>query len=109
MALNCGAVTRELFGSELFGHAPGAFPGAQSGREGLLASAQGGTVFLDHVSELSSSAQSALLRVLEDGVIRPVGTERDVQLDLRFLLATSKSLAEEASAGRLLDFPALRA
>lgn len=101
--ISCGSIPTETIESELFGHAPGAFPGAQGGREGLLASAQGGTVFLDEVSELDATAQSALLRVLEDGMIRPVGTERDIQLDLRFVLATSKDLSQLVSAGKFRE------
>ncbi|MGI3165019.1 sigma-54-dependent transcriptional regulator [Pseudooceanicola sp. 200-1SW] len=101
--ISCGAIPAEMIEMELFGHAPGAFPGAQGGREGLLASAQGGTVFLDEVAGLGPAAQSALLRVLEDGVIRPVGTERTVQLDLRFVLATSRDLAREVAEGRFRE------
>lgn len=101
--ISCGSIPAEMIEIELFGHAPGAFPGAQGGREGLLASAQGGTVFLDEISELDAAAQSALLRVLEDGLIRPVGTERDIQLDLRFVLATSRDLTAEVRAGRFRE------
>ncbi|MEY8828207.1 sigma-54-dependent transcriptional regulator [Sedimentitalea sp. XS_ASV28] len=97
--IQCGAIPADMIEYELFGHAPGAFPGAQTGREGLLAHASGGTVFLDDVSELSASAQTALLRVLEDGVIRPIGTGRDVQLDLRFIIASSRSLHMAVQAG----------
>ena len=101
--ISCGAIPAEMIEMELFGHAPGAFPGAGEGREGLLASAQGGTVFLDEVAGLGPAAQTALLRVLEDGMIRPVGTERDTQLDLRFVLATSKDLAREVAEGRFRE------
>lgn len=101
--ISCGSIPADMIEVELFGYAPEAFPGTKAGREGLLASAQGGTVFLDHVSELGPGAQSALLRVLDDGMIRPIGTERNVQLDLRFLFATSKSLAAEVAAGRFRE------
>ncbi|AHD02214.1 sigma-54-dependent transcriptional regulator [Leisingera methylohalidivorans] len=98
--VQCGAIPADVIEYELFGHAPGAFPGAPAAaREGLLASAQGGTVFLDEIGELSSSAQNALLRVLEDGRIRPVGTERTVQLDVRFVMSSSRALAEAVAAG----------
>ncbi|WP_306153413.1 sigma-54 dependent transcriptional regulator [Roseovarius sp. MMSF_3281] len=97
--IQCGAIPADMIEYELFGHGIGAFHGAQSGREGLLAQASSGTVFLDDVSELSTGAQTALLRVLEDGVIRPIGTGRDVQLDLRFVIATSKSLQDAVAAG----------
>lgn len=101
--IQCGAIPAELIEYELFGHGAGAFPGAQGAREGLLAQASGGTVFLDDVSELSISAQTALLRVLEDGVIRPIGTGRAVQLDLRFVIASGKPLAEAVQAGRFRE------
>ncbi|QCO56150.1 sigma-54-dependent Fis family transcriptional regulator [Pseudorhodobacter turbinis] len=99
VSIQCGAIPAEMIEFELFGHAKGAFPGAQSGREGLLASASGGTVFLDDVSELTAGAQTALLRVLEDGIIRPIGTSRDVQLDLRFVISTAKSLPQAVQDG----------
>lgn len=99
----CGAMPADTVEFELFGHAPHAFPGAQAGREGLLASAQGGTVFLDEVAELPLAAQTALLRVLEDGTIRPLGTERALRLDLRFVLASSKPLAPAVAAGRFRE------
>lgn len=101
--INCAAIPSDMIEIELFGHAPGAFPGAQGPREGLLPSAEGGTVFLDEVAELDASAQSALLRVLEDGLVRPVGTERSIQLDLRFILATSKSLEQQVAEGRFRE------
>lgn len=101
--VQCGAIPADVIEYELFGHAPGAFPGAPAGREGLLASAQGGTVFLDEISELSPSAQGALLRVLEDGRIRPIGTERAVQLDLRFVMSSSRPLAEAVAAGNFRE------
>jgi DNA-binding NtrC family response regulator len=88
---------------ELFGHAEGAFPGAQAAREGLLASAQGGTVFIDEATELSLSAQAALLRVLDDGQVRPIGTTVAIQLDLRFVFASSKPLDAEVAAGRFRE------
>ena len=101
----CGSIPRDMIEAELFGHAGGAVAGVQGGapREGLLASAQGGTVFLDEVAELSPAAQAALLRVLEDGAIRPMGTQRDVHLDLRFVMTTSKPLVEAVAAGRFRE------
>ncbi|WP_083195153.1 sigma-54 dependent transcriptional regulator [Pararhodobacter sp. CCB-MM2] len=101
--IQCGSIPEDRIEVELFGHAAGAYPGAQAGREGLLASANGGTVFLDEVAELSPAAQNALLRVLEDGVIRPVGTERAMQLDLRFVLSSSRPLQAEVEAGRFRE------
>ena len=99
IAIQCGAIPSDMIEYELFGHGAGAFPGAQGGREGLLAQASGGTVFLDDVSELSTSAQTALLRVVEDGMIRPIGTGRDIQLDLRFVFASSNSLQKAVQDG----------
>ena len=101
--IQCGSIPAETIEYELFGHAPGAFPGAQTGREGLLASAMGGTVFLDEVCELSPAAQTALLRVLDDGIIRPLGTERDVQLDLRFVMSSSRPPSQAVAEGRLRE------
>ncbi|WP_155829373.1 sigma-54-dependent transcriptional regulator [Halomonas huangheensis] len=101
--INCSAIPADMMESELFGHVAGAFPGANSAREGLLPSARGGTVFLDDVAGLSSSAQSALLRVLEDGTVRPVGAEREIPLDLRFVLATSHALDREVVEGRFRE------
>lgn len=99
LSIQCGAIPSDMIEYELFGHAAGAFPGAQSEREGLLASASGGTVFLDDVSELSANAQTALLRVLENGIIRPIGTSRDVQLNLRFVISTTKPLSQAVADG----------
>ncbi|PTW51394.1 DNA-binding NtrC family response regulator [Rhodovulum kholense] len=103
VAIQCGAIPADMIEYELFGHAAGAFPGARSGREGLLASASGGTVFLDDVSELGANAQTALLRVLEDGVIRPIGTERDIQLQLRFVIASTRPLQKAVQEGRFRE------
>nr|WP_245846911.1 sigma-54 dependent transcriptional regulator [Paracoccus seriniphilus] len=98
--INCATIPSDMIEVELYGHAAGIHPGATTAREGLLVSAQGGTVFIDEVAELDAPAQSALLRVLEDGLVRPVGTERSLQLDARFILATSKSLEQEVAEGR---------
>lgn len=98
--INCAAIPSDRIEAELFGHVAGALPGIAEGREGFLPSAQGGTVFLDEVAELSPAAQSALLRVVEDGRIRPLGAARDLALDLRFVLASSRPLEPEVAAGR---------
>ncbi|WP_418595687.1 sigma-54-dependent transcriptional regulator [Ponticoccus sp. (in: a-proteobacteria)] len=101
--IQCGTIPNDMIELELFGHAAGVVPGAVGSREGLLASAGGGTVFLDEVSELGPGAQRALLRVLEDGVIRPVGTERAVQLDVRFVMSTTRPLRAAVEAGRFRE------
>lgn len=101
--VNCAAIPAEMLEIELFGHTRGAFPGADAPREGLLVSAQGGTVFLDEIGELSASAQTALLRVIEDRTIRPIGAERELPLDIRLVFATSKHLPGEVAAGRFRE------
>jgi DNA-binding NtrC family response regulator len=101
--INCSTIPADLLEMELFGHTRGAFAGAEQRREGLFVSAEGGTVFFDEIAELPKAAQAALLRVLEDQTIRPVGSEREVPLDLRFVFATSKHLAAEVDAGRFRD------
>jgi DNA-binding NtrC family response regulator len=101
--VNCAAIPADMLEIELFGHTRGAFPGADAPREGLLVSAQGGTVFLDEIGELSASAQTALRRVIEDRAVRPVGSERERPLDIRLVFATSKNLPEEVAAGRFRE------
>jgi DNA-binding NtrC family response regulator len=86
--------------SELFGHLKGAFTGAESMREGLFMHAQGGTLFLDEIGELPPATQSKLLRALEDRRIRPVGSEREIPVDLRFIFATNAELEKEVRQGR---------
>jgi transcriptional regulator with PAS, ATPase and Fis domain len=86
--------------AELFGHLKGAFTGADSGREGLFLYAHGGTLFLDEIGELPLPMQSKLLRVLEDRRVRPVGSEREVPVDLRLIFATNADLQKEVEKGR---------
>ncbi len=98
--VNCGAIPPDMIESELFGHLKGAFTGAERAREGLFVHAQGGTLFLDEISEMPLATQSKLLRVLEDRKVRPVGAEREVPVDLRFIFATNAELEKEVQAGR---------
>lgn len=98
--VNCAAIPPDMMESELFGHVAGAFTGATAGREGLFSHAQGGTLFLDEIGELPLPMQSKLLRVLEDRRVRPVGSEREMPVDLRFLFATNAELENEVEKGR---------
>lgn len=97
---NCGTLQKELIRSELFGHCKGAFTGAQDSQEGLLALAHQGTLFLDEIGELPLEVQASLLRVLETQTYRRVGDKQERQVDVRFLFATNRNLAEEVKAGR---------
>ncbi|AGW93971.1 sigma-54 dependent transcriptional regulator [Cupriavidus sp. DF5525] len=98
--LNCGAMAPEIVESELFGHAKGAFTGAAGARHGLFLYADGGTLFLDEISELPLAMQAKLLRVIEDRRIRPLGTEREIAVDVRIVAACNRNLANEVAAGR---------
>lgn len=96
---NCSAIASELFESELFGHVAGAFTGATQDKVGLLRSASGGTLFLDEIGDLPLDHQARLLRVLQDGVVRPVGSETTVRVDLRLVTATHRDLAAMVADG----------
>jgi DNA-binding NtrC family response regulator len=98
--VNCAAIPPEMMESEFFGHIEGAFTGAKGNREGLFTHAQGGTLFLDEIGELPLPMQSKLLRALEDRRVRPVGSEREVPVDLRFVFATNVELEKEVEKGR---------
>ncbi|MGQ0671566.1 MAG: sigma-54 dependent transcriptional regulator [Hyphomicrobium sp.] len=96
---NCGGMPDELLQSELFGHRRGAFTGAISDRLGLFRAADGGTVFLDEISEVSKSFQVSLLRFLQDGEIKPLGADRTVSSSVRIIAASNKPLAKLVAAG----------
>jgi DNA-binding NtrC family response regulator len=98
--VDCGAIPRELIESELFGHVRGAFTGATRDRRGAFELANGGTLFLDEIGELSSGAQTRLLRVLQEGRFRRVGAERAIQVDVRVVAATNRDLLSEVKASR---------
>ena len=99
-AVNCAALTDELFEAELFGHARGAFTGAVTQRAGLFEAAHRGTLFLDEVGELSARAQAKLLRVVQEGEVRRVGENAPRRVDVRIIAATNRVLTSEVAAGR---------
>ncbi|MGO2306204.1 MAG: two-component system response regulator GlrR [Providencia sp.] len=92
IAINCGALPEQLLESELFGHAKGAFTGAVSNREGLFFAASGGTLFLDEIGDMPMALQVKLLRVLQERKVRPLGSNRDLDIDVRILSATHRNL-----------------
>jgi len=98
--VNCGALPGSLMEGELFGHKKGAYTGADSDRAGLVRSADGGTLFLDEVAELQPSSQAALLRVLQEGEVTPLGGDKTVKVDIRLVTATHKRLDGEVEGGR---------
>ena len=119
--VNCAAIPSELIESELFGHVKGSFTGAFADRIGKFELADGGTLFLDEVGDMSAAAQAKVLRVLQEGIITPIGSARTVKVDVRVIAATNKKLEDEIVAGRFredllyrlnvvpIDVPPLRA
>jgi DNA-binding NtrC family response regulator len=99
-AVNCAAISDDLFETELFGHARGAFTGAAADRHGLFEEADGGTLFLDEVGELSPRAQAKLLRTIQEGEIRRIGENHPRRVDTRIVAASNRVLRDEARAGR---------
>jgi anaerobic nitric oxide reductase transcription regulator len=101
ISLNCAALPDTLVESELFGHVRGAFSGASADRRGKFELADGGTLFLDEVGELSLSVQAKLLRVLQNGQLQRIGSDREHTVDVRLIAATNRDLVEEVREGRL--------
>lgn len=101
--VNCGAIPRELFESEFFGHVKGSFTGAVRDRVGRFQLADGGTLFLDEIGEIPLDLQSKLLRVLQEGTFERVGDDRTRKVDVRLIAATNRDLRKEAEAGRFRE------
>ncbi len=101
--VNCAAIPEELIESELFGHVKGAFTGAVSDRRGRFEAADGGTIFLDEIADMSLKTQAKVLRVLQEQVVDPVGGRSSVHVDVRVLAATNKDLPSEIRAGRFRE------
>jgi DNA-binding NtrC family response regulator len=103
IAINCAALSESLLESELFGHEKGAFTGAVATKLGLFEVADGGTLFIDEIGEMPGSLQAKLLRVLEDGSFRRVGSHKEIRVDVRLLAATNRDLQEEVRGGRFRE------
>jgi Nif-specific regulatory protein len=100
---NCGGIPDTLLASELFGHKRGSFTGAIRDKKGLFEIAHGGTVFLDEVGEMSPAMQTSLLRVLQEGEIKPLGSDLSKKVDVRVISATNKNLEKELQEGRIRE------
>jgi len=103
ISVNCAAIPETLIESELFGHEKGAFTGAASTREGLVAAADGSTLFLDEIGELPLEAQARLLRVLQEGEVRPIGSVESHKVDVRLVAATHRDLRKLAKEGKFRE------
>lgn len=103
IAVDCGALSKELAGSELFGHVKGAFTGAMLDKIGQFEAAHKGTIFLDEVGNLSYEVQVKLLRVIQERIIQPIGSNKEIKVDVRILTATNDDLAESVKKGEFRE------
>ena len=101
--VNCAAIPSELIESELFGHVKGAFTSAVKDRAGKFEAADGGTIFLDEIGDMSLSAQAKVLRALQESLIQRVGADKDIKVDVRVIAATNKDLKKEIDEGRFRE------
>jgi DNA-binding NtrC family response regulator len=101
--VNCAAIPSELIESELFGHVKGSFTGANKDRAGKFEAANGGTIFLDEIGDMSLSAQAKVLRALQENKIQRVGSDRDIKVNVRIVAATNKNLKKEIAEGRFRE------
>ena len=103
MTVNCAALSESLLESELFGHVKGAFTGAVRDRQGRFEMADGGTVFLDEITEIPTTTQAKLLRFLQNREFERVGDSQTIKVDVRFIAATNRDLKEALSSGKFRD------
>jgi two-component system response regulator AtoC len=103
VAINCGAIPDTLMESELFGHKRGAFTDAHADKLGIFQEASGGTLFLDEIGELTLGLQVKLLRVLQESVVRPLGSSKDITVDVRVIAASVRDLSKEVAQGRFRE------
>ena len=101
--VNCAAIPSELIESELFGHVKGSFTGANKDRAGKFEAANGGTIFLDEIGDMSLSAQAKVLRALQENKISRVGSDKDIKVNVRVVAATNKNIKEEIAKGRFRE------
>src|ERR1700674_1313116 len=103
ITINCGAFPESLLESELFGYMKGAFTGANENRRGLFQAADGGTLFMDEIGNMSLTMQVKLYRVLQEGKVRPIGSNDEIDVDVRVIAATNKDFAKEIAEGRFRE------